>query len=109
VTTSPLVAALRPTIRVPRCAGAGAQVLRKERPGRVGTGAQVTGIGAQVRRKERPGRVGTGAQVASERVPRSGRNTHGHYSTSPSYTPVPEMGPTSGLNFSINGALTDSL
>lgn len=69
MTTSPLVAALRPTTP-------GAQVRRKERPGGSGTGAQVTGIGAQVRRNGRPGPLGTGAQVAPEPVPEYGRNTH---------------------------------
>jgi hypothetical protein len=36
-------------------------------------------------------------------------DANGHYSTSPSYTAVPETGPASGVNYSINGALTDAL
>jgi Protein of unknown function (DUF1565) len=35
-----------------------------------------------------------------------GADANGHYSTAPSYTPVPELGPKSGTNFSISAAFT---
>lgn len=35
-----------------------------------------------------------------------GADGNGHYSTAPSYTPVPKVGPASGKNYSIGAAVT---